>query len=273
MDDGIKIAMSPVQLAAALSDKTVTEAETMSNRLIGGLGLVMGSLELAGATALCIAPEPTGLTKAGCVVVGAHSLDSIRAAANQLIVGRDTRTATYEAATAIAKSFGADDDTAMKIGLTVDIAVPVGFALGIGASRVAAVRAGRIKLSEHESMTGFKPGGHTLSTHVGKSDAELLARFEANKRLQYSTTFSNVHVAEEAISRALFANRGVIKSVLGGGRQGARLTIRYASGKAIGYGFRRGNNQRIVMTNVRIVIEFQQYNGKPYYILTAFPDL
>ncbi|MFC6378762.1 RNase A-like domain-containing protein [Tatumella terrea] len=105
----------------------------------------------------------------------------------------------------------------MKIGLTVDIAVPLGFALGIGASRVAAVRAGRIKLSEHESMTGFKPGGHTLSTHVGKSDAELLARFEANKRLQYSTTFTNVRIAEKAISRALFANRRVIKSVSGGG--------------------------------------------------------
>ncbi|MFV9688568.1 RNase A-like domain-containing protein [Pantoea sp. KXB45] len=26
------------------------------------------------------------------------------------------------------------------------------------------------------------------------------------------------------------------------------------------------------MTNVRIVIEFKRYNGKPYYILTAFPD-
>ncbi|WP_422615484.1 RNase A-like domain-containing protein [Pantoea deleyi] len=26
------------------------------------------------------------------------------------------------------------------------------------------------------------------------------------------------------------------------------------------------------MTNVRIIIEFQRYNGKPYYILTAFPD-
>ncbi|WP_338130352.1 RNase A-like domain-containing protein [Pantoea vagans] len=51
------------------------------------------------------------------------------------------------------------------------------------------------------------------------------------------------------------------------------MTISNASGKAIWYGFRRGSNQRIVMTNVRIVIEFQQYNGKPYYILTAFPDL
>jgi len=273
MDDAVKIAMSPVQLAATLSDRTVTEAETASNRLLGGLGLIMGSLELAGATALCIAPEPTGLTKAGCVVVGAHSLDSIHAAANQLIMGKDTRTATYQSAATIARSFGADDDTAMKIGLTVDIAVPSGFAVSIGASRVAAVRAGRIRLSEHESLTGVKPGGHTLASHVGKSEAELLARFEANKRLQYSTTFTNVRVAEDAISKALYANRDVIKSMLGGGRQGARLTIRNASGKAVGYGFRRGGSQRIVMTNVRIIIEFQRYNGKPYYILTAFPDL
>lgn len=273
MDDGIKIVMSPVQLAAALSDKSVTEAETLSNRLLGGLGLIMGSLELAGATSMCLAPEPTGITKVGCVVVGTHSLDSIHAAANQIIVGRDTRTATYKLATTIAKQFGADNNTAMKIGLTVDIAVPLAFALGIGASRVMAVRAGRIKLSEHESVTGLKPGGHTITTHIGKTDTELLARFEANKRLQYSTTFTNLQVAEEAISNALFANRSVIKSVLGGGRQGARLTIRNQSDKAIGYGFQRGSDQPIVMKNVRIVIEFQQYNGKPYYILTAFPDL
>ena len=70
---------------------------------------------------------------------------------------------------------------------------------------------------------------------------------------------SQVRSAEEAISKALFANRDVIKSVLSGGR----LTIRNASGKAIGYGFRRGGSQRIVMKNVRVVIEFQQYNGNP----------
>ncbi|WP_313106836.1 RNase A-like domain-containing protein [Pseudescherichia vulneris] len=75
------------------------------------------------------------------------------------------------------------------------------------------------------------------------------------------------------MSKALFSNRGVIKSVLSGGRQGARLTIRNLSDKAIGYGFRRGSNQRIIMKNVRIVIEFQEHNGKPYYILTAFPDI
>ena len=66
-----------------------------------------------------------------------------------IIVGRNTRTATYKAAEAMAKSFGADDETAMKIGLAVDIAVPPGFAFGIGATRIASVKAGRIKLIEH----------------------------------------------------------------------------------------------------------------------------
>ena len=84
MDNELQIAMSPVHLAAVLSDKSVTESEGMSNRLMGGLDQLMGSLELAGATALCMAPEPTGITKAACIVVGAHSMDSINAAANRV---------------------------------------------------------------------------------------------------------------------------------------------------------------------------------------------
>ncbi|WP_371419647.1 RNase A-like domain-containing protein [Pantoea sp. CCBC3-3-1] len=128
-------------------------------------------------------------------------------------------------------------------------------------------------MREHESATSFKPGGHTLSTHIGKSDSELLARFGTNKRLQLSTTFIDVRIAEDAISKALFANRSTIKTVLAGGKHGARLTLRHPVGKIVGYGFKRGSDRRIVMTNVRVVIEFQKYNGKLYYILTAFPDI
>lgn len=43
MDNELQIAMSPVHLAAVLSDKSVTESEGMSNRLMGGLDLLMGS--------------------------------------------------------------------------------------------------------------------------------------------------------------------------------------------------------------------------------------
>ncbi|HHI1839283.1 RNase A-like domain-containing protein [Enterobacter cloacae] len=270
-ESGMTVVMSPVQLAAVLSDKSVTEAETLSNRLLGGLGVLLGAVEMAGATALCIAPEPTGLTKAGCVVVGAHSLDAIQSAARQAITGQDTRSATYELAVRAAKELGADENTALNIGMTVDIAVPLGFAAAIGAARVAAVKAGRIKLIQHESVTGLKPGGHTLANHVGKTDNELLARFEQNKRLIMSSTFKNLNVAESVISRAIYYNRANIKSLLGGGNRGGRLTIVYPAGQEIGYGFSRGSTQRISMRSVRIVIELKEYNGKPYYILTAFP--
>lgn len=49
------------------------------------------------------------------------------------------------------------------------MAVPIALSLGLGAARVAAIRIGRIKLIEHESVTGLKPGGHTILKHVGKS--------------------------------------------------------------------------------------------------------
>lgn len=43
--------LSPVQMAALLSDKSVSEGGTLSNRLYGGLGLAGGIVELFGAGA------------------------------------------------------------------------------------------------------------------------------------------------------------------------------------------------------------------------------
>ena len=49
MDRERLFAISPVQLATVLADRSVTEAEALSNRLLGGLELAMGTVELAGA--------------------------------------------------------------------------------------------------------------------------------------------------------------------------------------------------------------------------------
>ncbi|WP_323837611.1 hypothetical protein [Photorhabdus africana] len=38
-ENGLRIVLSPVQLAAILSDNTITEEETWSNRILGGAGL------------------------------------------------------------------------------------------------------------------------------------------------------------------------------------------------------------------------------------------
>ncbi len=276
MDDGIKVVMSPVQLAAALSDKSVTEGETLSNRLYGGLGLIMGALELAGATALCIAPEPTGLTKAACVIVGAHSMDSINTAADQVLSGKNVRSATYRAAAEMAKQFGADDDTAWKVGLTIDVAVPIAFSLGLGAARVASIRVGRIKLIQHESVTGLKPGGHAILKHVGKTQEELAARLKTTENMVRKpnavSSFSNIDLAEASVSKALSVNKEWIK-VWATSQPRHNLTVTYNTGRVIGYSLFRGSDKLAQATKVKVVLKYEMYNGKPYYILTAFPEV
>ncbi len=270
-ENGLCIVLSPVQLAAILSDNTITEEETWSNRILGGAGLAAGVVELIGAGALCLAPDPSTLTKAACVIIGAHSLDVMNASASQVITGRETTTETYREAVNLAKEFGADDYTASEIGLTVDIAVPLSFASMVGAVRVASVRVGRIKLIEHESPTGLKPGGHTLAKHVGLSEQELRERLENNKTISRASTFYNQEVAEQVISEALKANRIHLENWAKYVPPTVSAPIEYISSTSIGFGVTKGSKYVEKLYKVRVVLKYSEYNGKPFYILTAFP--
>lgn len=64
-------------------------------------------LELLGAGALCLAPEPTMATKAGCVIVGVHGSDTASTGLTQIWTGRIQTTLTKKTATALAKIMGA----------------------------------------------------------------------------------------------------------------------------------------------------------------------
>lgn len=213
------------------------------------------------------------ISKAACVITGVHGMDGLNAAIKQTITGRDTRTAVYQLAVDAARQFGADEDTALNIGLTVDIAVPIAFGLALGAARVASVKVGRIKLIEHESLSGAKPGGHTLARHVGLPETELRARMINRPTLAGSSTFYNARVAEDAISRAMKYNSAYITNWAKTARQGSKLNIDFFAGKEIGFGIESATGPVIKSSKIRAVLELQLYNGKPYYILTAFPVL
>ncbi|WP_442800993.1 RNase A-like domain-containing protein [Serratia rubidaea] len=270
-ENGLRVVLSPVQLAAAMSDKSVTEGETLSNRLLGGLGLAGGVIELIGAGAMCYAPDPTLLTKVGCVIVGTHSMDSIKAASNQMITGQPTTTDSYQSAVSLAKTLGADDDTAYRVGLTVDIAVPLAFAAAIGAVRVAAVRMGRVKLIMHESMTGVKPGGHTIARHVGLTKEQLAERLK-NPRIRKASSFNSLRSAEIAISSALKANKEWIRLWAINPRGRPNLELTHIMGTEIGYGLAKDFPRIVKTAKLKVILHHQEFNGKPYFILTAFPD-
>lgn len=274
-DHGIVIAMSPVQMAAVLSDKSVSEGETLSNRLYGGLGLAGGVAEMFGAGALCIVPDPTLLTKAGCVVVGTHSLDAIQASLRQIWTGHQTNTDTYQSAVTLAEALGADKDTAKHVGMTVDLAVPMTFAFAIGAVRVAAIRSGRVRLAENESLTGHAPGGHTLERHIGKTPEELMERLQRRPGLGETSSFKNIAEAEKLISAVLRDNKHQIQMWIKyiPPNMTARMRLSRIFNQPTGILVQRGSRDIKTCYRVRVALEFRPFNGKPYFILTAFPEL
>lgn len=140
----------------------------------------------------------------------------------------------------------------------------------LGAARLAAVRGGRIALAEHEAQAGSRVGGHTILKHVGKTEAELRARLAAELRVPAASTFTNLRVAEESISKVLQVESATIKAWAQGANP-RRLELTRDLGKAIGMGVVRRTNQLVKMSKVRVVLKFETYNGMPYYILTAFP--
>lgn len=271
-DEGLTIAISPVQLAAILSGQTINEGETRTNRLWGGLTLIGGSLEMVGAAALLLAPEPTMATKVGGAALAVHGSDTVSTGFWQLWTGQPQRTLTDQAAAALARRLGADPATADKIGTGVDIAVPIVVTLGVGAARIAAVRYGRISLAEHEAAAGSRLGGHTILKHIGKTEPELRARLLAQRGIPAASTFKSLEVAERTLYEAMRANRAAIEAWARTAAPGAKQAFFYTAKESVGQGVVRATNTLVQMNKVRFVLKMEQYNGKLFYILTAFPE-
>jgi hypothetical protein len=271
-EESLVVVLTPVQLAAVISGQNISESETSSNRLWGGLTLLGGALEMVGAGALWLAPEPTMLTKAGGTVLGAHGADTISSGFWQLWTGQRQRTLTDQAAESLALRLGASADTAGKIGAGIDIAVPLVVSLGIGAARVAAIRAGRISLIEHEAAAGSRLGGHTLAKHVGQSEAALRARLARELRIPAASTFKSLDVAERTLYSALKSNRAAIETWARTAAPGRTKAFQYTASEVVGHGVVRATNLLTQTKKIDFVLKMEAYNGKLYYILTAFPS-
>jgi len=273
--EGMTIALTPVQMAGVLGGQDVPESASLSNRLWGTVGLVGGVVELVGAGVLCLAPEPTMVTKAGCVVLGVHGFDTLATSGRQVWTGTPQRTATAVTASSAAEALGASRETADGIGLAVDVAVPLVVAAGLGAARIVAVtRGGRIRLAEHEAAAGSRLGGHTMARHVGQTDAQLLARVRTATRPgpKAVSTFADLATAERAITETLRANAAAVQAWSRSAGAGSKSPeLEHVLGYVVGRGVQFGSTAVNDLSGVRIILKMESYNGKPFYILTAYP--
>lgn len=182
-DGEVRIVLSAAQLAAVLKRQTISPGEMLSNRLWGGLQVVGGVLEMTGAAALCVAPEPTGLTKLGCVAFGVHGADAAAAGLKQVWTARETSALLQQGVSKLVDTAKAPPEMADHVGLSLDLAVPFGLAGAVKAIRASSITAGRINLLRHEaSATNHRFGGHTIAKHVGKNDAYLRLGLKMSRR-------------------------------------------------------------------------------------------
>lgn len=141
-----------------------------------------------------------------------------------------------------------------------------------GATRVTggtATEAGACKnggwLKYHENA-----GGHTLSRHVGQSDANLINRLNTSPRIAGASAYTDQATAQAVTSQAIRASRPQIKIWLRGAGAGARYRINYTGSTVIGRGIMRGQTAVSNMTNTRVILVANGRGG--YYILTSFPQ-
>lgn len=151
------------------------------------------------------------------------------------------------------------------------MSVPAAFDLAIVAARVVYIRAGRVKLMEHNAIKGIKAGGHTIAKHVAIPENELLARLARNPQMQSVSSYYACQMAEQAISLALKAKRLKIIYWAKWAKKTGPLERVYRSKTAMGYGFRQGSSIKETCSSVRVVLLKKFYNGKPYYVLTSYP--
>lgn len=75
--------------------------------------------------------------------------------------------------------------------------------------RVKAPRSGANRgwLQYWEGRGIGKSRGHVIAEHVGKSDADLIARLASNKKISAASTFTDQATAEAVIGSAIRQNR------------------------------------------------------------------
>jgi hypothetical protein len=142
-------------------------------RLVGGLQVIGGGLEVALGVGGIVVPEPA--TTVGGIILVAHGTDTVIAGFRTLWYGEVQATLTQQGGTAAARALGASPETARRVGTGVDLAAGVGPSLAVGVSRRMAIAA-----AERSSATvavaylprrALEMGHNAVGVRVGQTSA------------------------------------------------------------------------------------------------------
>jgi hypothetical protein len=136
--------------------------------------------------------------------------------------------------------------------------------VGVSSSAEAAKR--------HDLAGDEKRGGHTLSRHVGLSDADLRERLRQDERISAASTYPDRLTAEEAVTSALLANRKRIDGWTMREGSRANLVVDWpGNGRVLGRSLRRGDKAPVPCTRALVILKWNT-DTEIYYVLTSYPE-
>jgi len=121
-------------------------------------------------------------------------------------------------------------------------------------------------LSADEAM-----GGHTLQRHIGRSDAELIARLARDPQISSASTYTDRATAESVVGAALQSgNRAFAAWRARTGRR-PNFVLRYQAHRVIGRSVARGHSESVQCDRALIVVRWDE-NRQRDYVLTSYPE-
>lgn len=271
-ESGLSVIISPMQLAAILRGLSIEATETDTGRFMtrafGALEIIGGAVEFVAAGALIITPEPTMASKIGGWVLAFDGADNVNTGLHDLWTGNPHNTLSYRAVRAAAESLGLSPESADKVGVAVEIAVPLGIAAKWAALRIISIRNGWINVAAEDDA-----GGHIIRRHVRRDEIYLKQRLAEKPRMKAASTFTTRLQAERFISEAMRSNASAIQQWAVTAKAGDRLPLTYDAGQAVGWILPRAT-MAMQQTNRMIVLLERVTSGpKVYFIVTAYPKL
>jgi hypothetical protein len=114
-------------------------------------------------------------------------------------------------------------------------------------------------------------GGHTLSRHVGKSDAELRERLRREPQISAASTYTDRQAAERTVGAALASGSRAFDRWRA--RNGSRpnFVLRYTADGTIGRSLARGQSSSTSCTHAVVVLRWDERAGA-FYVLTSYPE-
>ena len=120
-------------------------------------------------------------------------------------------------------------------------------------------------LVDHEAA-----GGHLIAKHVGKTDAELIARLAAEPGISGSSTFYDLVAADRGVDETIQANEAAIRSWLAG--SGYKKAFQHTLTAPVGRVLIPSATTPVDSSRVRIVLVRNAAMPGGFLVLTGYPQ-